>query len=183
MSIICGLGPLAADTSTRGILSWLAITLANPLIPTAVRLMFQSSPFGRVDLSDSERRTLIQKEVQAHKPGNEAEAVERAETERDPSGLERALRSCREAFSRGFYGTGYDGQLMASRYGFKIEEIRKDLPVQLWYGTLDATTPIEHGRQIALRLGKQAVLHQTEDTHGSLQVRYRKRAWEALLEA
>jgi pimeloyl-ACP methyl ester carboxylesterase len=175
------MGPLEADTSTKGIFTRVALAILNPLIPTGVRFMFQSSPFGRVDLSDSERLTLLQKEIQAHTPRNEAERIERAEIERDPSGLERALRSCREAFSRGFRGTGLDGQLMASRYGFKIEEIRKDLPVQLWYGTLDATTPIEHGRQIARRLGKQAVLHESEDTHGSLQVRYQKEAWKALL--
>lgn len=177
------MGPLEADTSIKGIITRIALTILHPIIPTGVRFMFQSSPFGRVDLSDSERLARLQKEIGAHTPRNEAEQVERAEIERDPSGLERALRSCREAFSHGFRGTGLDGQLIASRYGFKIEEIRKDLPVQLWYGTIDAMTPIEHGRQIARRLGTQAVLHESEDTHGSLQVRYVKEAWKALLDA
>jgi pimeloyl-ACP methyl ester carboxylesterase len=180
---MCGLGPLAEDTTPRGLVAWLALTLLNPLIPTGVRFMFQSSPFGRVDLSDSERLTLLQKDIQSHTPSNEAARIERAEINRDPSGLERALRSSREAFSRGFRGTGQDGQLTASPYGFKIEEIRKDLPVQLWYGTLDAITPIEHGRMIKKALGKQAVLRESEDTHGSLQVRFSKEAWKALLDA
>jgi pimeloyl-ACP methyl ester carboxylesterase len=177
------MGPLEADTSLKGIVVRLVLAILNPIIPTGVRFMFQSSPFGRVDLSDSDRLSLLQEQIQAHKPRNIAEEIERTETDRDPSGLERALRSCREAFAGGFEATGNDGQIMASRYGFNIEEIRKDLPVQLWYGTLDATTPIEHGRQIAKKLGGQAVLHESEDTHGSLQVRYGKEAWKALLEA
>ena len=183
MSIMCGMAPLEADTSSQGTTARFALRTLNPVIPTGVRFMFQSSPFGRVDLSDTERLALLQKQIRAHKPRNEAEELERAEVERDPSGLERALRSSREAFSRGFRGTGEDGRLIASAYGFRIEEIRKDLPVQLWYGTLDGTTPIEHGRQIKRRLGDQAVLHESEDTHGSLQVRYVKEAWRALLDA
>jgi hypothetical protein len=53
----------------------------------------------------------------------------------------------------------------------------------LWYGTLDAITPIEHGRMIKKALGNQAVLRESEDTHGSLQVRFSKEAWKALLDA
>jgi hypothetical protein len=182
VSIMCGLGPLDIDTSAKGLAARLGITLAYPLIPTVVRFMFQSNPIGRVDLTDQARLEMLLQQVAATKPKNAAEEIER-ESMKDHSGVLRALRSCREAFSQGFYHTGFDGQLMAGRYGFRIEDIRQNLPFQLWYGTLDATTPINHGRQIAARLGERAQLRVSEDTHGSLQVRYKREAWETLLRA
>jgi pimeloyl-ACP methyl ester carboxylesterase len=183
VTIMCGLGPLDIDTSAKGLVARLGIgIIAYPLIPTGVRFMFQSSPFGRVDLSDEARFEMLLQQVAASKPKNAAEKIE-LESMKDHEGTLKALRSCREAFSRGFYYTGFDGQLMAGRYGFQIEEIRQDLPFQLWYGTLDATTPINHGRQIAARLGNRAQFRESEDTHGSLQVKYKRKAWEGLLNA
>jgi hypothetical protein len=182
VSIMCGLGPLDIDTSAKGIATRLGIAMAWPLIPTAVRFMFQSDPVGRVDLSDEARLEMILQQIAASKLKNAAEEVER-EAGKDHKGILRALRSCREAFSQGFYQVGLDGQLMGGRYGFRIEDIRQDLPFQLWYGTLDATTPVNHGRQIAARLGERAQLRVSEDTHGSLQVRYQREDWESLLKA
>jgi hypothetical protein len=182
VSIVCGLGPLDIDTSTKGLVTRLLIGIVYPLIPTGVRLMFQSTPFGRVDLTDEARLEMLVQQVLAFKPKNAAEELER-ESMKDYKGLLKPLRSCREAFSSGFYQTGLDGQLMAGRYGFRIEDIRQDLPFQLWYGSLDATTPINHGRQIAARLGERAQLRVSEDTHGSLQSRFRREAWENLLKA
>lgn len=179
---MCGLGPLDIDTTPKGIAARLALTLIKPLIPTGIRFMFQSDPVGRVDLTDEARLDMILRQVATTKPKNAAGEVER-EAMKDHEGTLRALRSCREAFSRGFYYTGLDGQLLAGRYGFRIEDIRRDLPFQLWYGNLDATTPVNHGRQIAARLGERAQLRVSEDTHGSLQVKYKRNAWEALLEA
>jgi hypothetical protein len=178
---MCGLGPLDIDTSAKGLIARLAVAITYPFIPTAVRFMFQSSPFGRVDLTDQARLDMLLQQVEDGKPKSKAEEIERDSILDDHSGIIRALRSCREAFSHGFYHTGFDGQLMAGRYGFRIEDIRQELPFQLWYGTLDATTPINHGRQIAARLGERAQLRESEDTHGSLQVRYVKEAWETLL--
>jgi hypothetical protein len=179
---MCGLGPLDIDTSAKGIAAWLGITIAYPLIPTGVRLMFQSNPIGRVDLTDQARLEMLLQQVAATKPKNAAEERER-EAMKDHNGILKMLRSCREAFSQGFYYAGFDGQLMAGKYGFRIEDIRQDLPFQLWYGTLDTTTPVNHGRQIAARLGERADLRVSDDTHGSLQVRYQREAWENLLEA
>lgn len=179
---MCGLGPLDIDTSAKGLATRLGFTVAYPLIPTGVRFMFQSSPVGRVDLTDQARLEMLLQQVAATKPRNAADEIVH-KAMKDHNGNLRALRSCREAFSQGFYHVGFDGQLMAGRYGFRIEDIRQELPFQLWYGTLDTMTPINHGRQIAARLGERAQLRVSEDNHGSLQVRYKREAWETLLKA
>ncbi|CAI6312561.1 unnamed protein product [Periconia digitata] len=181
VSIMCGFGPLEIDTSFRGYVARVILALVSPLIPTAIRLIFQSSPVGRIDLTDEARLEMLLEQVVAHKPRNAAEEVERDATIDDAGGALRAIQSCREAFSQSFTYPGLDGQLIAKQYGFRIQDIRKDLPFHLWYGTLDGTTPINHGRQLARLLGKRAKYHESEDTHGSLQLRYKREAWEALL--
>jgi hypothetical protein len=178
---MCGLGPLDIDTSSKGIATRIALAIAYPLIPTILRLLFQRDPVGRVDLTDEARLELLIQQVVARKPKSPAEEIERGEVLKSHNGVLKALRSSREAFSQGFHHVGFDGQLLAGRYGFRIEDIRQDLPFQLWYGTLDATTPVNHGRQIAARLGGRAQLRVSEDTHGSLQVKYKREAWENLL--
>jgi hypothetical protein len=181
VSVMCGMGPLDIDTSFKGILTRVALAIAWPIIPTVVRLIFQNDPIGRIDLTDEVRLDMLRKQIAAAPPKNAAEKVERESVKEDPNSPLRALRSCREAFSQGFYHTGFDGRLMAGRYGFRIEDIRKDLPIQLWYGTLDGVVPINHGRQIAARLGHRVRYRESEDTHGSLQVRYQREAWQELL--
>lgn len=180
---MCGMGPLEIDNSFKGVAVRLGLALVSPIIPTVVRLIFQNSPFGRLDLTDQVRSDMLLKQIGAHKPKNAAEEAERHSAKDDPDGIMRAMRSCREAFSQSLCGPGYDGQLIAKRYGFRVEDVRKDLPFQLWYGMLDGTTPIQHGRQIAKRLGDRAEYRESEDTHGSLQVRFLREAWEGLLKS
>ncbi|PVH96110.1 alpha/beta-hydrolase [Periconia macrospinosa] len=181
VSIMCGFCPLEIDTSLKGTAVRMGLGLMYPFLPNVVRLLFQNSPIGRLDLTDETRLDMLLKQVAASKPKNAAGKVERDATKQDPGGVLRALRSCREAFSQDSNAPGFDGRLIGQRYYFKIEDIRKDLPFQLWYGTLDGTTPINHGRLIAERLGERAQYRESEDTHGSLQVRFKREAWEALL--
>jgi len=181
VSIMCGFAPLDADRSYKGIFTRILIDALWPIIPTLVRFMFQGAPIGRVDLTDEERLRLLMRQVDSIKPTNAAQKLE-CEAMRDEEANMRVLRSCREAFSQGLTKPGFDGRLPGGRYGFRIEDIRPDLPFQLWYGSIDTMTPIRHGRLIAQRLGTRATLHVSEDTHGSLQVRFQKDAWKALLD-
>jgi hypothetical protein len=57
---------------------------------------------------------------------------------------------------------------MCYDFGFRIEDIRPDIPVNLWYGTLDKCIPCNHGVQIAARLGERANLRLLEETHTSI---------------
>ena len=74
----------------------------------------------------------------------------------------------REAFSQGFEGVTQDGRLMCSDFGFRVEDIRKDLPVHLWFGKHDCFVPPNHGVQIAKRIGENAQLHIEDETHASI---------------
>ncbi|KAK5102530.1 hypothetical protein LTR70_000388 [Exophiala xenobiotica] len=72
-------------------------------------------------------------------------------------------------FWKGTDGFMQDMKLLARDPGFRIEDIRKDLKVQLWYGKLDGNVPLRHGEEIARRLGHGADLRVKEDdTHASI---------------
>jgi pimeloyl-ACP methyl ester carboxylesterase len=67
--------------------------------------------------------------------------------------------------------------------GFRIEDIRKDLPVQLWYGKDDCFVPAHHGVQIAARLGGddgRVVLRVEDNTHASISQRWKRAQLEAI---
>ena len=74
-----------------------------------------------------------------------------------------------------------DGKLIASEFGFRVEDIRPDLPVRLWYGKLDTFVPCHHGEQIAARLGSGAHLRIEDETHASLTIMWRKKVLEDLV--
>lgn len=78
------------------------------------------------------------------------------------------LRTSREAFKNGVDAVVQGSLLLGSDWGFRIQNIRKDLPVWLWYGTFDDIAPVSHGEQIAARLGEKAHLRVVDETHGSM---------------
>jgi hypothetical protein len=94
--------------------------------------------------------------------------VKDLEVMKDEDILRLYLRSTRESFAQGFEATLVDGRVMCTDWGFRIEDIRPDLPVQLWYGKLDTFVPLNHGVQIAARLGGRAHLRVEDETHASI---------------
>lgn len=82
---------------------------------------------------------------------------------------------------QGFDGAWQDGRLMCMNFGFRIEDIRPGLPVQLWYGKHDTSVPPNHGVQIAARLGGRAQLRVEDETHGSIVVNRMKEILEDLV--
>jgi pimeloyl-ACP methyl ester carboxylesterase len=64
-----------------------------------------------------------------------------------------------------------------------VEDIRPDLPVQLWYGKQDSIVPLHHGEQIVVRLGGRAVVRVEDETHASLQVRFQEEILENLVKS
>ena len=65
-----------------------------------------------------------------------------------------------------------------------MEDIRKDLPLRLWYGKYDTNVPANHGIQIAKRLGDaggNVQLRIEEETHMTLVLKRRKEILEDLL--
>lgn len=93
------------------------------------------------------------------------------------------LRSTREVFAQGFEGIVHDGRLICTDFGFRVEIIRPDLLIQLWYGKLDTYVPSIHGEQIALRFAGQAHLRVEDETHSSLFVNWREKILEDLVKS
>jgi fermentation-respiration switch protein FrsA (DUF1100 family) len=65
-------------------------------------------------------------------------------------------------------GFSNDFRLLNSDFGFRIEDVRKHLPVQLWHGSLDTIVPLQHAEKVTARLGKNAHLRVSDDTHASI---------------
>jgi pimeloyl-ACP methyl ester carboxylesterase len=144
------------------------------------RLYWQREAIGRIDLSDEERLEMVLQEVEKSKSKM---AEKELAAMRDQNFHRLALRSSREAFSQGFDGVLLDGRLCCLDFGFKVEDIRPDLPVQLWYGKQDVFVPPNHGVQLARRLGSRADLHLEDETHVTLTLNRRKEILENMIKA
>ncbi|CRK29924.1 hypothetical protein BN1708_005063 [Verticillium longisporum] len=93
----------------------------------------------------------------------------------------RMVMSSRQVYLQGVDGFSQDGYLLCTEFGFDIQDIRHDLPINLWYGKYDTFVPPNHGRQIAKRLGDHVRLRLEHDTHASIFFRWRKEILEDLV--
>ncbi|TAQ91199.1 hypothetical protein B7494_g488 [Chlorociboria aeruginascens] len=179
VSIVCGLGP--PDIGMRGsnFVHWIGFTFGFHYSPSfLLRWFWQREPTGRLDLTDEKRLELwLQRESKPKATVHEKDI----ELLKDEDFLRVSLRSCRESFAQGFEGVRQDGKLISSDFGFRIEDIRPDLPVQLWYGKHDTFVPLNHGVQIAARLGGRAHLRVEDETHGSISMNLKRQYLEDLV--
>ncbi|KMU90093.1 alpha/beta hydrolase fold [Coccidioides immitis H538.4] len=139
---------------------------------------------SRLDLSDEKRLELLQQDVSS-RSGSKAtlsrEVEKELEVMRDEDVLRLFLRTSRESFAHGCDPTVQDGRLVSTDFGFQVEDIRSDLPVQLWYGKHDSSVPLNHGVQIAARLRGRAHLRVEDESHWSISNNRREEYLEALL--
>ncbi|EAS37463.3 uncharacterized protein CIMG_02817 [Coccidioides immitis RS] len=139
---------------------------------------------ARLDLSDEKRLELLQQDVSS-RSGSKAtlsrEVEKELEVMRDEDVLRLFLRTSRESFAHGCDPTVQDGRLVSTDFGFQVEDIRSDLPVQLWYGKHDSSVPLNHGVQIAARLRGRAHLRVEDESHWSISNNRREEYLEALL--
>jgi pimeloyl-ACP methyl ester carboxylesterase len=144
------------------------------------RWFWQRDVIGRVDLSDKQRLEMMLTQVEKAKSSmSEKEFAILSDVE-----FQRwALRSTREGFSQGYDGVLLDGRLCCLDFGFKIQDIRPDLPVHLWYGKQDVFVPPNHGVQLEKRLGSRAKLHLEDETHVGVLVSRKREILENLINA
>ena len=133
---------------------------------------------GRVDLSDEKRLELLKRQVEKDKASANSKDLE---VMQDEGILQCMLRVAKECFAQGFEGSLQDGRLACYDLGFRVEDIRPDLPVQLWYGKHDIHVPLNHGVQIAARLGGRAQLRIEDETHASLTFNWKEKIIEELV--
>lgn len=125
------------------------------------RWFWQRDAIGRVDLSDEERLEMVLRQVEKSKSRMSAKELA-VMSDHDFHRL--ALRSTREGFAQGFDGVLLDGKLCCLGFGFKVEDIRPNSPVRLWYEEQDVFVPPNHGVQLAKRLGSRAHLRLEDET-------------------
>lgn len=139
---------------------------------SVVRWFWKYEGAGRLDLTDEERLERMLQAPVAHEKDNDF---------MKSAWPRLSLRSSRESFGQGFEGVWQDGQLACMNFGFRVEDIRPELPVHLWYGKLDTFVPLNHGKQIAARLGDRACLRVVDETHASIVVNKMEEILEALV--
>ncbi|TGJ80045.1 hypothetical protein E0Z10_g8733 [Xylaria hypoxylon] len=179
--LICGLGP--PEVGKKGMDWWhyIGFTIGFRYFPGACRWWFSRETLGRLDLTDQERFDRFQEEWSRAK--SKAHPLDVAAFN-EPDLIRWLVRNHREAHKQGLdAGFVPDGKLVTSDFGFKIEDIRHDLPIHLWCGKYDTHAPPSQGEGIAARLGPNARLRIEDETHGSLTWNCRVRALDDLLDA
>jgi pimeloyl-ACP methyl ester carboxylesterase len=130
-----------------------------------IRWFLRGEATGRVDLTDMQRLELMLSPARLASITNEKDL----EIFQNEDFLRVALRATRTAYAQGYDWVRQDGRAMSMPWG-RIEDIRPDLPVQLWYGKNDTFVPLNHGQQIAKHLGEKAELRVEDDSHASISV-------------
>lgn len=142
------------------------------------RWFWQWQPCGRLDWSDGKR---LERHLQDFSKAKSTAHEKDIDVMTDEDIARRFLRSARESFAQGFDATLHDGRLLTMNFGFRIQDIRLDLPVQLWYGKHDVFVPLNHGETIAERLGDRAELRVEDETHASIFFNWREQILEDLV--
>ncbi|KAK5099524.1 hypothetical protein LTR70_002425 [Exophiala xenobiotica] len=172
VSLVCGLG--SPDMGYWGMRwpNYLGWTFGQRMFPGLCRWWFGREPGARLDLSDEERlarlRQAFEKDKASMHPKDRAVLG-------DVDFMRVHLRTAGEAYGQGMDGFSLDFKVLNSNFGFRIEDIRKDLPIHLWYGRLDTNVPLQHGEKIAVRVGSNARLIVEEDeTHASIWANFKE---------
>lgn len=178
ISLVSALGP--SDIGYAGV-PWLqrsGLAIGYPYFPALITWWFKQQPTGRFDLSDDDRLALLVKVCK--------------ENTKHPKDIpiflnEKLLKlqivTTKEAFKQGVHYAVHDGTLSCTEWGFNIEEIRGDLPVQIWCGTDDLSVPYNHGVQIKKRMeGRDVMLRMGEgETHASVQFTFMREYLEGIV--
>ncbi|KAI1426930.1 alpha/beta hydrolase fold protein [Xylaria sp. FL1777] len=180
VSIIAGVGPPEVGKKGMDWWHWIGFTIGFRYFGWACRWWFSRETLGRLDLTEQERFDRFQQEWSKAKSTAHPKDVAALE---DADLIRWLVRNHSEAYGQGFHGFSLDGKLMSNAFGFQIQDIRKDLPIHLWYGKDDTYVPPSQGEGIAARLGPNARLRIEDETHGSLTWNLRVRALEDLLDA
>lgn len=131
--------------------------------PSFLRWFWRRDPGAQTHLTSEKQFEMLRKIATDAKP-HEREAGLFTTDE----SVRLWLRTSREAFKNGVDAVVQGSMLLGSDWHFRIQDIRPDLPVWLWYGRFDDIAPIGHGEEIAARLGKNVRFNALDETHGSM---------------
>lgn len=137
------------------------------------RMFWRSMAIGRLDLTADQRLKMLLKETEKT-PEKDRDIFD------DVDLMRLTIRASQEAFSQGYDGVWDDGKKSCTDFEFKVQDIRRDLKVHLWYGKDDCFVPLVHGIQIAARLDGRAQFRIEDESHAGIGVHYRREILEAL---
>ena len=101
----------------------------------------------------------------------------------DPALLTMMLDFYREHYKQGVDGHMEDGRVLTTDWGFRLQDIRSTLPIQLWYSKKDTNVPLRMGEAIASRLNSRPEFYVNDDeTHLNLVLKCSSEALERLVE-
>jgi pimeloyl-ACP methyl ester carboxylesterase len=190
VSLICGIGPPDIGMSGAAWPTYLGFTAGwryadFSITQMLLRWFFQRDNASRLELSDEERLRLFLSPDRTKRMSDADKAFFADEDE-----MRAYLATSRATYAQGFDAVCKDGYAMCTDWGFRIEDIRKDVPVVLWYGIQDTNVPPNHGRTIARRLRTESErddgevedkgsvawkervrLRMLDDTHASISMR------------
>jgi pimeloyl-ACP methyl ester carboxylesterase len=181
VAVAVGLGLPDMRSNGQNLMHYLGFKFGWPYMPNLVHYWFKQEAAMQLQLSDDQRYELQMKQFWKSKPHPKD-----AEVLGDGREFRLMLRQARQAYAQPWAdGVGQDGHLLSRDFGFRVQDIRKDLPVRLWYGKQDTHCPPSHGEQIKERLGgnANAMLRVEDETHASLTMNWRRRILEDLLKS
>lgn len=180
VSIVCGLGSPDMGYAGMNWGHWAGWTFAGRWFPGLLRWWFSRQTEARLDLGENERfrrfATAFDKQKATMNPKDWVLFG-------DKDWRWMRLRVAAETYRQGMAGFSQDFKLLNSDFGFKIEDIRKDLPVQVWHGKLDNFVPPHHGENVAARIGENAILRISDDTHASISTTHKEEYLTELVKA
>jgi pimeloyl-ACP methyl ester carboxylesterase len=179
ISIIGGMGPIDIGLKGMNWSNWL-IFKGFTYFPTLIRWLqnkvisvLQSVPTDKIV-------ELVSRKKSINWPGYSKKDITDLQ---DPRNLTMLLDCQREHFKQGVDGHMEEGRVFTSDLGFRVEDIRPSIPIQLWYGKQDTNVPLRMGEAIAARLSSRPDLYVIDDeAHLGLILRYSFNALERLLE-
>lgn len=173
VSLVCGLGaPDMGYSGMKPLVNRLGWAWGMRSLPSFAKWYASFWLEARLDLSDEERLRRFREQFEQ---GKASMHPKDAAVFGDHDFMLFRLASSRQAYAQGTTVFAEDARVMSSPWEFRIEDIRKDLPVYLWYGKLDTNVPLHHGEKIAARIGPNAYLRvKDDDTHVSISQNYKQ---------
>lgn len=182
VAIVCGMGDMQRFPSSKGMgwRNWLGYRFAIDYIPWIFRWDASKWPVNQSHLSEEEKLEASIQQIVASNPSQQD--IEAWNTGGGVDLLRLSLRASQEYFLHGLDFLVQDAKLLGSAWEFCVEDIDPNLPLHLWYGTQDLNVSGQHGVEIAKRFRGNAKLRLLEETHMSLQVKYRDRILDEILQ-
>lgn len=163
VAVVCGIGPPDIGMSGAGWFHWLGFTYGWRYAPRLAAWFFRHQ--NRLHQSDDARLDEMLRGAEKNKA---KVPVQELEIWTDKEIARRMMLGGREVYAQGIDGVSTDGHLAGTDFGFRLEDIGSAVPVRLWYGKQDTFVPVNHGIQIAQRLGDSAHLRIEDETHASI---------------